>query len=301
MPEPMLIVADFKGGRHLYNTSSWGAQSPYCRCWSSSTRNEKFTTRTCEGGGSSAVWNDTANVHVKDSGEEYFYLEVKARSMMTDPLIGRLKIACNEIPKTETEMSLKIYTEKGTEGGEVHLKVVMKTVREAERENASKFNTSAAPAPVQPHGSDGMSKTVYQAVARPAPAAPAPASPAPAPAPSTAYHAYGEATYHAPAPAPTKATYHAQAPASSPATTAYAGHSAVRRPSSQTTYNTNVAAPPMPTSALRRPSGPATYNTNVSAPPMPHSTYAPAPAPAPAPRLASVPHSQGSFGGSSSG
>ena len=79
MPEPMVIVADFKGGRHLYNTSSWSAQSPYCRCWSSSTRNDKFTTRTCEGGGSSAVWHDTANVHVKDSSEEYFYLEVKAQ------------------------------------------------------------------------------------------------------------------------------------------------------------------------------------------------------------------------------
>jgi hypothetical protein len=131
------ILVEFKGARHLFNTSSFGSQSPYCRCWTTSSRNTKFQTKTCDGSGTSAIWNDKTTLSVENVEEEYFYLEVKAKQMLGDKLIGRLKISCGEIPKDETEMSLKVYTDTGEDGGEIHLKLAVKTV-------------AAAPAPVMP-------------------------------------------------------------------------------------------------------------------------------------------------------
>jgi len=117
------LIVSFESARHLYSTSSFSSQSPYCRCWTSSSRDTKFRTRTCENSGSTAIWNDTARLSVVSEKEEYFYLEVKAAGLVSDSLIGRLKLKCSEVPSAETAMTLKILTEKGQEGGEVHLKL----------------------------------------------------------------------------------------------------------------------------------------------------------------------------------
>ena len=126
----MVISVTFKGGKRLHDTSMWSSQSPFCRCWTSSTRDSKFETRICEHSGTSAVWNDSARLTVSDVNEEFFYLEAKAKGMVSDTLIGRLKISCVEIPKKDTEMSLKLYTDKGEDGGEIHMIMSLDLVQE---------------------------------------------------------------------------------------------------------------------------------------------------------------------------
>jgi hypothetical protein len=117
------LTVYFKGARDLYNTSSWSSQSPYARCWTSSTRDQKFETRVSKGSGTSAIWNDTAKMNVVDDDEEYFYVEVKAKGTMSDTLIGRLKVPCRELPSTETDMTLRVITEQGEDGGEIRLRI----------------------------------------------------------------------------------------------------------------------------------------------------------------------------------
>jgi len=165
------LTVQFKGARQLFNTSSWGSQSPYARCWTSTTRDNKFEGRVSTSTGTSAVWNDTATLSVANVNDEYFFVEIKAKGRLSDSLIGRLKVSCAELPVKDTEMTLKVITESGENGGELHLVISCK-------------------------GQTTQQYTTPTAASRPAPTpAPAPV-PAPAPAPRAVY------STSAPAPAP---------------------------------------------------------------------------------------------------
>jgi len=146
---PQTLSVQFKGARQLFNTSSWGSQSPYARCWTSTTRDSKFEGRISKDTGTSAVWNDTANLSVADAANEYFYVEIKAKGRMSDTLIGRLKVSCAELPGKETEMTLKVITESGENGGEIHIVVSLKDniVQYTQAQQANKFVPEPANAP----------------------------------------------------------------------------------------------------------------------------------------------------------
>ena len=126
MSVPRILKVQFRGARQLHNTSTFGSQSPYARCWTTSTRDNKFETRVSESTGTSAVWNDTTSMIVSDASVEYFYVEVKAKGRLSDSLIGRLKVACSDFPQNDTEMTLKVITEAGSGGGEIFIAASLK-------------------------------------------------------------------------------------------------------------------------------------------------------------------------------
>jgi len=89
---------------------------------------------------------------VADVSNEYFYVEIKAKGRMNDTLIGRLKVSCAELPEIETEMTLKVITESGEDGGEIHIVISLKknsTLYSPSTQQASKAPEPArAPATV---------------------------------------------------------------------------------------------------------------------------------------------------------
>lgn len=118
-----LIVVSIRGARKLKITQTIGDQDPYLRLWTSCDRDNKLRTKTYVDGGTLAVWNETHELRIDSTIENvYICVEVKNENdILSDVLIGRLKIACSEIPEVPFEAWYQIQDEEGSISGEVQL------------------------------------------------------------------------------------------------------------------------------------------------------------------------------------
>lgn len=117
------IVVGVRGARKLKITQTIGDQDPYLRMWTSCDRENKIRTKTYVDGGTLAIWNETHELRVDTSCENnYICVEVKNKNeILSDALIGRLKIACTEVSEVPFEAWYPIQDEDGMVAGEIQL------------------------------------------------------------------------------------------------------------------------------------------------------------------------------------
>jgi hypothetical protein len=117
------IVVGVRGARKLKITQTLGDQDPYLKIWTSCDRENKIKTQTYVDGGTLAIWNETHELRVDSSVENnYICVEVKNENdILSDSLIGRLKIDCAEVAETPFEAWYQIQDEDGQIAGEVQL------------------------------------------------------------------------------------------------------------------------------------------------------------------------------------
>jgi hypothetical protein len=117
------IVVGIRGARKLKITQTLGDQDPYLRAWTSCDRENKIRTKTYVDGGTLAIWNETHDLRVDTTSENnYICVEVKNENdILSDAMIGRLKIACSEVPEVPFEAWYPIQDEDGLVAGEIQL------------------------------------------------------------------------------------------------------------------------------------------------------------------------------------
>jgi hypothetical protein len=117
------IVVGIRGARKLKITQTLGDQDPYLRIWTSCDRENKIRTKTYVDGGTLAIWNESHELRVDTTSENnYICVEVKNENdILSDAMIGRLKIACSEISEVPFEAWYPIQDEDGLVAGEIQL------------------------------------------------------------------------------------------------------------------------------------------------------------------------------------
>lgn len=172
------IVVNVKAARKLRIVQTLGAQDPYLRVWTTSTRNDKRKTKTYADGGPIAVWNEVFELSVMDVEKEFVFVEVKNENFLNDNLIGCLKIPCAELTSTPTEGWYKLYSEKGANAGEVQLELSVKKIERTpvlvNEVRGGSHPCNAAPNPIViPSSAINYSRSVSAEETKSAPIAPA--------------------------------------------------------------------------------------------------------------------------------